>query len=86
MRGIAMPDIDDSLLCESGNPSPLSPNPTPRYTDFTVPIEKRVAPRRKSATSMGFAAEGLAPGQRFPGDTQGEAEYRAGQKTKQEKK
>ena len=61
-------------------------NPTPRYTDFTVPIEKRVAPRRKSATSMGFAAEGLAPGQRFPGDTQGEAEYRAGQKTKQEKK
>lgn len=60
-------------------------NPTPRYSDFTVPIEKRVAPRRKGTTSMGFAAEGLAPGQRFPGDTQGEAEYRAAQKAKQRK-
>lgn len=60
-------------------------NPTPRYADFTVPIEKRAAPRQKSATSMGFAAEGLAPGQRFPGDTQGEAEYRAAQKAKQKK-
>ena len=60
-------------------------NPTPRYADFTVPIEKRVAPRQKSATSMGFAAEGLAPGQRYPGDTQGEAEYRAAQKAKQKK-
>ena len=60
-------------------------NPTPRYADFTVPIEKRAAPRQKGATSMGFAAEGLAPGQRFPGDTQGEAEYRAAQKAKQKK-
>ena len=48
-----------------------------RYVDFTVPIEKRVAPRKGGATSMGFAAEGLAPGQRFPGDTQGEATQRA---------
>ena len=52
-------------------------NPQPRYVDFTVPIEKRVAPRKGGATSMGFAAEGLAPGQRFPGDTQGEATQRA---------
>ncbi len=61
-------------------------NPTPRYTDFTVPIEKRIAPSHKSPTSMGFAAEGLAPGQRFPGDTQGEAEYRAKQKATQKDK
>ena len=47
-------------------------NPQPRYQDFTVPIEKRIAPRKGGVTSMGFAAEGMAPGQRFPGDTQGE--------------
>lgn len=61
-------------------------NPTPRYIDFTVPIEKRAAPVRKGSTSMGFAAEGLAPGQRFPGDTQGEAAHRAAEKAKKEQK
>ncbi len=42
--------------------------PAPRFADFTVPVEKRTAPRGGGATAMGFAAEGLAPGQRFPGD------------------
>ena len=57
-------------------------NPQPRYKDFTVPIEKRVAPRKGGITSMGFAAEGMTPGQRFPGDTKGEASQRSSKNNK----
>ena len=65
---------DYVLMVEAKSSDPK--NPQPRYQDFTVPIEKRIAPRKGGVTSMGFAAEGMAPGQRFPGDTQGETQRR----------
>lgn len=83
-KGISMNHLDLARYLRDDVIDIDPKNPTPRYTDFTVPVEKRKAPRQKGVTSMGFAAEGLAPGQRFPGDTEGEAAYRA--RTKREQK
>lgn len=52
-----MPDTADSLLCESGNPSPLIPNSTPRYTKCLSCPDFVTSCRGVDITSLESAAE-----------------------------
>lgn len=52
-----MPDTADSLLCESGNSSPLFPNSTPRYTKCLSCPDFVTSCRGVDITSLESAAE-----------------------------